>query len=131
MRVVLEPAVGLLLQGLLVGMSSSVFPVLIVFSVLLSAGYLAGNFGIVIAVVSTMSTATVSMSYSGLEPVFATSLKILQHTNRPQSELKLAKKLGRLGDRAANAVKGIYRSISLLSLYYLSTISRTRSRSNV
>lgn len=133
MRIMLEPAVGLLLKALLVGMTSSVFPVLIVFSVLLSTGYLGGNFGIVTAVVATMSTSAVSMSYTALDPLFATTHEILQHTNRSEHELKAARKLCRLGDRAANSVKGMSFHIPycylilIIDRYYYRSLTRVIS----
>ncbi|PRP75325.1 hypothetical protein PROFUN_05636 [Planoprotostelium fungivorum] len=96
---------GLLLKALLIGMSSSLTPVFIVFIVLLSTGYLAGQFGISIAVLSMMATENTSMCYNAVSSVFSASRRVAEMTCQGPSVIDKCISLESLGHRCASVVK--------------------------
>jgi Na+/H+-translocating membrane pyrophosphatase len=102
----LQPVTGGVLKALTVGMSSSMVPIVVIFSILLSCGNTGGTWGITLAGVSMMATSIVSVAYSALSPILSGAYHLFCISRHAEELLTEADALTWIGDSAANSVKG-------------------------
>ena len=100
------PVASLVMKAVLVGMSSSLLPVAMTFVVLLWTSTLSSSFGITVGALSVIVTCPMAMCYCSLQPVLASTLSMMQLTNRPEDAVQRAMDNASVGEQMTNAIRG-------------------------
>jgi Na+/H+-translocating membrane pyrophosphatase len=108
-KAMLETSTHGMLTVMLKGVASSMMPVVVVFTVLLWCGNLAGQFGVTIAGVAIMATSAFAISYNSIQPILGGSSALIQMLNEQSTEQSFVEdaiSLSHFGDSIGNSVKG-------------------------
>lgn len=109
---VVTPVAGVLMRALLVGMSSSLLPVIVTFTVILWTGQLSGSVGVTVGALSIVVTCPMVMCYNAMLPVLSTGLSILEMTGKQSVDR---------AQRNANVGEKVRRRVDLRDLLYCVT----------
>jgi Na+/H+-translocating membrane pyrophosphatase len=128
----IEPIGSGVLKALIVGMSSSLAPILIIFGILLSCGNLGGTWGITMAGVSMLSTCVMPIAFCAMSPLLSSAATLFIISEHPEEVIEEANAMTWIGDTAANSVKGFTTgAASLVSFCLFFTFTQTAGVSSV
>jgi Na+/H+-translocating membrane pyrophosphatase len=118
------PVASMLLKALLVGMSSSLLPVIVTFTVMLWTGTLSSTFGLTVGALSVMATTPMSVCFNAMQPVLQGCVAAVEMTHGAADVSARAAENVRLGDHMANAAKSFSAgSSSLVALSLFAAFS--------
>jgi K(+)-stimulated pyrophosphate-energized sodium pump len=119
LRRVVTPVASVLMRALMVGMSSSLLPVVMTFLVILWTGSMSSSFGVTVGALSVVATCPMAMCFNAMQPVLSSALSIMQMTEHTDRSVARAKANAAIGLRVSNTMHGFTAGASAIVSFSL------------